>query len=130
MKERRLNRRLRLIEMSGGCCKKCGSKNNLEFNHKNREEKNFVLSGHNLDKSWDKIIEEWEKTELLCSKCHLEHTRKLYKDKKITVWNSMKGLPYLHGTVRTYQEKKCKCEECKMAKKLYRNKKISYTYQV
>lgn len=127
MKQRRLARRQILIEMSGGSCVKCSSKESLEFNHIDRNTKQFSLSGAALDKSWEQIIKEWEKTELLCSGCHLEHTRSLYKTKQILPWNSNNHMPYLHGTVRTYQETKCKCEECKRAKRLYRNKKIGYT---
>ena len=129
MKERRNARRQVLIEMSGGKCKNCGSQDSLEFNHIDRKSKSFTLSGAGLDTSWEKIILEWQKTELLCSQCHLEHTRMLYKTQQINSWN--KNLhPFIHGTVRCYQETKCKCEECKKAKKLYREKKISYTEQI
>ena len=130
MKERRAARRQVLVEMSGGKCEKCGNTNSLEFNHKDRTTKSFVLSGAGLDTSWEKIIKEWEKTELLCSECHLEHTRNLYESKQIKSWNSLKDVPYVHGTMRCYQETSCRCEECKRAKRLYRNKMVKYTEQI
>jgi hypothetical protein len=125
MKQRRNARRQILIEMSGSKCEKCGSQGKLEFNHKDRSSKLFVLSGAGLDTAWEKIIKEWEKTELICSDCHLDHTRMLYKTKQIKSW-SKNSDPYIHGTMRCYQETKCRCEDCKRAKHLYRNKKIKY----
>lgn len=126
MAARRVERRRQLIEMSGGSCVKCNSKEDLEFNHLDREQKLFNLSGCHLDKAWSKILDEWKKCELVCKVHHLEYTRKQYENLEIRPWNDNTGLPYVHGTVRCYQETKCKCDPCREAKRLYRSKYIGY----
>jgi hypothetical protein len=130
MKNRRAKRRQKLIELGGDKCSKCHSLSNLEFNHIDRSTKLFVLSGKGLDKSWEKILEELDKCELLCNNCHVEKTREQYQNKEIRPWNDKRHLPYIHGTTRSYEEIKCRCDLCKKAKSLYRNKKIDYSYQV
>ena len=126
MSNRRANRRKKLLSLLGNACEKCGSKEDLEFNHKDLRLKSFSLSGYNLDTSWDKIMKELEKCELLCRSHHLEATRVQYKNGEIRPWNDKRYVPYICGTVRSYQEIKCKCELCRKAKSLYRNKFISY----
>lgn len=126
MKERRIKRRAILVEMSGGQCEECGSIDSLEFNHIDRSKKLFGLSGKGLDTAWNKILLEWEKCELLCSFHHQIKTKEQYSTGEIAAWRSMKHLPYEHGTMRMYNEKKCRCEACKYAKRLYRNKQIGF----
>lgn len=126
MRERRKSRRNSLIDIRGGKCEVCGSKENLEFDHRERTTKIFNLSGCHLDKSWDKIIQELEKCDLLCSDCHREHTNEQYKNCEIIPHNKDKGLLATHGTPIKYSRDGCRCELCKIAKKMYRNKEISY----
>lgn len=62
------------IDYLGGKCKICGYNKciaSLEFHHRNPEEKLFTIST-NLNKSWDNIVEELDKCDLLCSNCHRE----------------------------------------------------------
>ena len=69
-------RKLKLIDMSGGKCMKCGYNKNyaaLQFHHKNPENKLFTLDSRKLSNTrWDSIVKEWEKCELLCANCHSE----------------------------------------------------------
>lgn len=126
MKNRRQARRDKLIELSGGVCSKCKSVELLEFNHIDHMTKEFVLSGCHLDKSWEKILNEHKKTELLCRTCHLEHTSGLYAAGYFPAWNK-NTKQFVCGTMRSYQESKCRCDQCKLAKSMYRMKKVSYT---
>lgn len=126
MASRRALRRQKLIDLAGAKCRVCESTDNLEFNHLDRTTKSFVLSGHNLDTAWDKILEEFGKCELVCSEHHKEYTRGQYSNLELRPWNDKTALPYVHGTVRCYQETKCKCIHCKLAKRLYRNKQVGY----
>lgn len=130
MRERRANRRRKLIEIKGSRCLECGGVESLEFNHRDRDEKSFNLSGKWLDTKWEVILKELDKCDLLCKKCHLTYTRKQYEEKEITVWNSRKDVPYKHGTTRTYTEIKCRCVDCKYARSLHRKKLISYSDEV
>lgn len=132
MAERRVKRRNQLIELSGGKCQQCGALENLEFDHRDRAEKKFTLSGAPLDRAWTTILEEHAKCDLLCKTCHLQHTAKQWADGELQAHN--KGIsrsgevlpPYVHGTMRRYQEKECRCEHCRAAKKAYRAKRITY----
>lgn len=130
MANRRTERRNKLVGLAGGKCSKCGATENLEFNHLDRSQRLFVLSGAGLDKAWSKILVELDKCELVCSACHRKYTNQQYATKEIRQWNDKTDLPYEHGTVRMYQEKKCKCGACKLAKSMYRNKEIKYDQKI
>lgn len=73
---RAIKRKLVLIEMKGGGCMKCGYADNisaLHFHHINSENKSFKLGARMLsNRSWEAIIKEAEKCELLCANCHAE----------------------------------------------------------
>lgn len=104
----------------------CGSVEDLEFNHISRDDKEFKLSGDNLDAAWETILIEWEKAELLCAACHSDHTSELWATGQITPWNKNTS-PYEHGSMRTYQEQTCRCPSCREAKRQYRMKLIKYS---
>ena len=125
MRERRAKRRLALLEYLGGQCKVCGTTENLEFNHRVRTEKSFTLSGRGLDTSWERLIEEADKCDVLCSEHHLEYTRTQYAKGEIVPWNKGTHIPYVCGTARSYHATGCRCTDCRYAKKLYRNKEIN-----
>jgi 5-methylcytosine-specific restriction endonuclease McrA len=71
MRSRRATRRADLINLAGGVCFRCGTDEDLQFDHRDPATKSFVLSGKALDKAWVKILEEFEKCDLLCRPCHL-----------------------------------------------------------
>lgn len=77
LKDRRVKRKKELVLLKGGCCEKCGYDKNLgtlELHHKNPLFKTTTLSIRTLASlSWNRILEEAEKCELLCSNCHREH---------------------------------------------------------
>lgn len=63
--------------MLGGKCNRCGYNTNivaLEFHHIIQDTKEFNI-GMAANKSWESIVEEVSKCELLCSNCHrIEHS--------------------------------------------------------
>jgi hypothetical protein len=126
MAQRRVNRREQLLALSDNVCADCGAVENLEFNHIDRATKKFNLSGCHLDKSWKLILEEWNKCELLCSNCHLIYTNGQWARKELVPHNSLRHVPFVHGTARCYNEMPCRCVSCRLAKKSYRNKEIDY----
>jgi hypothetical protein len=116
MANRRKSRRAQLIEMSGGACVKCGSKEELHFDHKDPKKRSFRLNGRALDGSWEKILKEWAKCQLLCRLCHLQKTK---EDGYAPAWNKGKSkygetLPE-HGCEASYAHG-CRCDECSKAK--------------
>ena len=70
-------RKLELIKLQGNKCGMCGYDKNyaaLEFHHKVPIEKLFQLDLRSLsNRSWDAILEEAKKCQLLCSNCHAEY---------------------------------------------------------
>ena len=95
-------RRLYWVEEKGGQCIKCGSKENLEFDHIDPKTKKYKIANnfHRHD-----IEEEMSKCQLLCNPCHREKT-------------SMENSPYGHGEglkgIRS-----CKCVPCSEKRKAY-----------
>lgn len=62
-----------LVALAGGCCKVCGYKNNyaaLEFHHRDPSEKKFELAQIKHAQISNKLLEELNKCDLLCSNCH------------------------------------------------------------
>ena len=110
-KERRKSRKLRFIELLGGKCERCGAKENLEFDHLQPRQKNFIISKF-IDRADINLLDEVNKCQLLCKKCHHEKTleKKEY------------GKASSHGTIWRYKKYQCRCGKCKMAMKNYYEK--------
>jgi len=106
MKKRYRNRKDEAIVFLGGKGVDCGSKENLELDHKDRSQKEFDLS-----KIWSgskiKYYEELNKCQLLCYACHKEKTRI--------------ELSVEHGGGKT-GKKNCRCELCAPLKNKYRKR--------
>jgi len=74
--ERGRNQKISLIEMFGGECQDCHIKYNkqnaviFQFHHRDESEKKFALSQAYQNKSWDAILEEVKKCDLICGNCH------------------------------------------------------------
>jgi 5-methylcytosine-specific restriction endonuclease McrA len=75
MKERTARRRERAIIQLGGKCVVCGSTEDLEFDHKNPDDKDpRCNSGYMFTFSERRLQAELAKCQLLCHDCHLEKT--------------------------------------------------------
>lgn len=96
-------RRAEAIAMLGGACVKCGSIENLEFDHIDRGSKLDEL-GILFTRSKAATLEELEKCQLLCKPCHIEKTRS-----ELTVGHGG-GLSGMRN---------CKCEPCRAKKRAY-----------
>lgn len=71
-----LSKKLKLIELFGGKCEKCGYSKNIaafDFHHIDPDSKNFEIKVQYLNwKPDDEILEEALKCMLLCANCHRE----------------------------------------------------------
>jgi 5-methylcytosine-specific restriction endonuclease McrA len=99
-KERKHARRARLIEMLGGCCVRCGSTDDLEFDHIDPKTKRFTIGG-NLSRPWADLVEEARRCQLLCQKCHRAKCAEDYPETP-------------HGIYR-YSDFGCRCDVCRAA---------------
>jgi IS30 family transposase len=69
----RKDKKAKLVDYKGGCCQRCGYNKNikaLQFHHRNPKEKDFQISGTSL--SYEKLLKEVDKCDLLCANCHIE----------------------------------------------------------
>lgn len=74
VKRRRHKIKQKLVDLLGGKCVKCGYNKclrALSFHHRDRSTKKFGLGLVKII-SWDKLVEEVEKCDLLCANCHME----------------------------------------------------------
>jgi hypothetical protein len=102
-------RRKRYVAEKGGKCTTCGSKKNLEFHHRDRDEK----IDHKMW-SWnpERIKEELSKCELLCHACHHEETAK-----------ERGYYTASHGTLTAYKDHGCRCKDCRAANAGYESRR-------
>ena len=73
---RAIRRKLQLLELFGNACYNCGYNANLaalHFHHLDASKKTFKLGMRTLsNRSWNAILEEAKKCQLLCANCHAE----------------------------------------------------------
>lgn len=94
--------RQKMYDYLGGKCVRCGSTENLEFDHIDRSTKSFNIKGQ-LSLKNPKVKDELDKCQLLCRSCH---ERKTIEE----------STGFTHGTTTGWQKAKCECVECSAAK--------------
>jgi hypothetical protein len=67
----------KIVNLAGGKCMRCGFKpkepadfSALDFHHRDRHQKRFTLGISARTRSWDDIIDEMAKCDLVCANCH------------------------------------------------------------
>lgn len=92
----------------GGKCASCGSADELEFDHIEKNSKAFNLSDRFGRVKRPLLLKELSKCQLLCKRCHTEKT----------IFDSgNKPAKGTHGTLSSYRY--CKCDKCREAKRAY-----------
>ena len=90
--KKRWQLKLKAIQYKGGKCEICGYNKcptSLEFHHVNPKLKEFSISVPH-SRSWEKIKNEIDKCQLLCSNCHKEEEFKKSSQHKSFLSNLMK----------------------------------------
>lgn len=67
-------RRQNLIAQMGGKCARCGSTENLEFDHIDSNTKEIAISSH-MSYKQETVKDELKKCQLLCHSCHVQKTK-------------------------------------------------------
>lgn len=113
LKQNHRENRARAIDLLGGKCVRCGSTDRLEFDHINNDRgaKHNCLSSL-FRYSWDRVVLELSKCQILCRGCHALKTA---EDMGFDVSGS-------HGSLSTYNNKKCRCDDCRRAMREWSNK--------
>lgn len=122
-KTRSTEGRRKLIELFGGKCIKCNSTDSLEFDHIDPKTLVFKLSGPGFNYTWKRVLEEAKKCQLLCHDCHAKKTKA--NGDHVGGHNKIPDIDYKHGTPRMKYYKKCKCEPCLIAMRMYKKKLIA-----
>jgi 5-methylcytosine-specific restriction endonuclease McrA len=112
MKKRCAERRAKAVQQLGGKCVRCGSTENLEFDHivaGSYEQRSNGRHAMMWTFSEKRLQEELKKCQLLCHDCHLAKTKE--NNEYAVPWNQVNE----HGTEAMYC-KGCHCESCKDAR--------------
>ena len=83
-KKIRDDRRTILRNRLGGKCVRCGSIENLEFDHIIKETKSFTIGSSLTCFSIEELILEVDKCQLLCRPCHIDKSHEEGDWKKLT----------------------------------------------
>ncbi len=118
----RARRRESAIEALGGCCVRCGSVKDLEFDHVDPSTKVCSIASM-IDAAQDRFEEELAKCQLLCVNCHKDKTSVEISRLMLGREPANKIRNPRHGTERRYRDG-CRCEPCKDWRRLYRAKKV------
>jgi hypothetical protein len=103
-------RKAKAIDLLGGKCVKCGGIERLEFDHINNDRASYnrCLARILPFNSWENILEELGKCQLLCRICH-QHKSLLERGYDVSG---------RHGLASTYKNG-CRCSECRAVVALY-----------
>lgn len=114
-----------MIEYLGGKCARCGTTEALQIDHIDPKTKSFDIS-KNWARAWNLLVLELDKCQALCPEHHLEKSR-LNKELR---GGQNKWTEIQHGTVWAYSKYRCRCEECRAAKRVAREKRLRDVAQV
>lgn len=111
MQEYRSKRKALALNLLGDKCAVCGTKEQLQFDHKDPHDKVNEIASMLTSRMEDFLIEVG-KCQLLCYACHLKKTLKNGD-------GTRNRASWKHG-VSGYVNHKCRCEVCKSAQKKYK----------
>ncbi len=69
-------RKVKLVQLKGGKCEDCKVEYNgknaciFHFHHRDQSQKEFALGNQVVNKSWQRLIDELAKCDMLCANCH------------------------------------------------------------
>jgi hypothetical protein len=102
-KNERNEKKQKLREHLGGKCVGCGTTHNLHFDHIDRSQKAFTISA-NIEKSYELLLLEVEKCQLLCHKCHVIKGRVHYDHEELLKGYDLKSIANTGNEITiTYQ---------------------------
>lgn len=95
IQRRRVQLKLRCIDLLGGACLKCGYKKSyrgLTFHHRDPVTKVDDVCRMIANRSWSSVLEEIQKCDLLCFNCHMELSPDDVESQNVFQVSSSEGL--------------------------------------
>lgn len=105
-------RRAKMLSYLGNKCVSCETSEGLHIDHKDHTTKSFEISAC-WALAWETIKAELDKCQLLCGKHHLAKSKA--EGSLAKGWTNQKRP--VHGTAWMYSKYKCRCDDCKAAKR-------------
>lgn len=96
-------RRPKMIALLGDACVKCGSVDDLHFDHIDPALKSFNIKS-NMSPNNPEVRAELAKCQLLCRSCHEAKTAR-------------ENSGFRHGTLYGWMKKRCRCGSCEKARR-------------
>jgi|SRR6185437_9146846 len=117
-------RKRQALTLLGGACVQCGTTEDLEFDHIDPATKTFTIT-ERIFRTWDQLLPELAKCQLLCETCHAAKTNEHYKLQAARRPPRAKQLALpvrvpsvAHGSAAMYNHYKCRCPACREAHRL------------
>ena len=105
----RYHRRMQMVRiMLGGKCVRCGTTENLQFDHIDASTKTATVADLAASASKMRLLDEISKCQLLCQSCHTKKGQEIGDVGKAT-----------HGSGGMYKHHKCRCDICVTANRLW-----------
>jgi len=97
-KEARRKKRIECVEYLGGKCVGCGTTENLQFDHIDRNTKSFQLA-HKYGNSFAYLKPELDKCQLLCKECHELKSQINHDEKKLAEGYRVSSVEHLDDKI-------------------------------
>ena len=117
MKKRYATQIRKYISYMGGKCVKCGSKKRLQFDHIDPKTREFKITDLWSPCHVEKVLKELKKCQLLCFDCHVAKSAKEFSEQRMNT--------YHHGTIYAWMKRRCDCDTCFLAKRIWYDKRNS-----
>lgn len=108
-----VEQRASFTQRLGGYCVRCGSQDDLQFDHIDPTKKSFNVGVLFGKKKLPQVYAELDKCQLLCRQCHQAKTAE-ESSVRMKAENIQRNGPdgFQHGTVYSFMKAKCQCTVC------------------
>jgi glutaredoxin len=114
-------------EILGSVCARCPATEDLQIDHRDWRRKTMTAARMTMV-GRERFLEELAQCQLLCPPCHREKSkddlREILAARGKRSFNVLPEEAYRHGTPRMALYRKCRCDWCKEARRLYKSRLI------
>ena len=118
--KRYAEQRREFLDFLGGRCVRCGSDEELEFDHIDWRTKSFTVARLYGLARLKTVYEELKKCQILCKSCHRDKTKQDMREQRE---ENPRYLPTKHGARTGWMKTKCDCTPCAAAKRAWHDER-------